>query len=118
MKYLGQLCIILLVCFLGEMLHMLIPLPVPAGIYGMVLLLLGLMTGVIRLSSVRETGRFLIDIMPVFFIAPTVALLDMWGVIKPIFLPYVVIILVSTVAVMVVAGRVTQAIIQRGGETE
>lgn len=118
MKYMGQLCIILLVCFLGEVLHLLIPLPVPAGIYGMVLLFLGLMTGIIRLSSVRETGRFLIDIMPVFFIAPTVALIDMWGVIQPIFLPYAVIIAVSTVAVMVTAGRVTQAIIHRGGKAE
>ena len=39
MKYLRQFCIILLVSALGEGLHILLPLPVPASVYGLVLML-------------------------------------------------------------------------------
>ena len=39
MKYLRQFCIILLFSFLGEGLHIILPLPVPASVYGLVLML-------------------------------------------------------------------------------
>ena len=76
MRYLKQFTIILFVSFLGETLHYLIPLPVPASIYGLLLMLAALCTGVIKLASVREAGKFLIDIMPVMFIPAAVGLLD------------------------------------------
>ena len=38
MKYIRQFGIILLITFIGEIMHELIPIPVPAGIYGIVLL--------------------------------------------------------------------------------
>ncbi len=114
MRYLKQFTIILFVSFLGELLHWLIPLPVPASIYGLLLMLGALCTGVIKLSSVRESGKFLIDIMPVMFIPASVGLLDSWGVLKPIWLPVAVITFVSTVVVMAVSGLVAQAVIRRG----
>ena len=64
MKYFKQFGIILTVSFLGELLHALIPLPVPASIYGLVLMLAALITGLIPLDRVREAGSFLIEIMP------------------------------------------------------
>ena len=45
MKYLRQFGLILLFSFLGEALRALIPLPVPASIYGMALLFLALAAG-------------------------------------------------------------------------
>ena len=60
MKYFKQFGIILTVSFLGELLHALIPLPVPASIYGLVLMLAALITGLIPLDRVREAGSFLI----------------------------------------------------------
>lgn len=121
MRYLKQFTIILFVSFLGELLHWLIPLPVPASIYGLVLMLAALCTGIIKLAAVRETGKFLIDIMPVMFIPAAVGLLDSWGVLKPVWLPVLVITLVSTVVVMAVSGLVAQLVIRRGrkaGETK
>ena len=44
MKYIFQFARILVFCLLGELLHFLLPLPVPASIYGLVLLLLALKT--------------------------------------------------------------------------
>ena len=75
MKYLRQFLIILFVSFLGEVLNYLIPLPIPASIYGILLMFLALELHIIPLSAVRETGRFLIEIMPVMFIPAAVGLL-------------------------------------------
>lgn len=76
MKYLRQFCIILLISFLGELLHILIPLPIPASVYGLVLMLTALCTGILKLTQVRETADFLIEIMPVMFIPAAVGLLE------------------------------------------
>ncbi len=117
MRYLKQFTIILLISFLGEVLHYIIPLLIPASIYGLVLLLLALCTGVVKLSSVRETGKFLVDIMPVMFIPAAVGLLESWGILKPVWLPVAVITVVSTVVVMAVSGLVSQ-LVMRGEKEE
>lgn len=114
MKFIKQFSIILGITFLGELLHLLIPLPVPASIYGLVLLLVLLITGAVRLEQVREASLFLIEIMPVMFLPAAVGLLNSWGVLQPILLPVSVITAVTTVAVMAVSGRTTQFVIRRG----
>lgn len=117
MKYMKQFGIILAISFSGEICHFLIPLPVPSSIYGLAILFTGLFLGVIRLDSVKETGRFLIEIMPLMFIPAAVGLLESWGLLKPICIPVVGITLVTTIIVMVVTGKVTQFVIKRGNET-
>lgn len=114
MKYLKQFLIILVISFAGEVLKALLPLPVPASIYGMVLLFACLATGVIRLEAVREAGKFLIEIMPVMFIPAGVGLMSSWGVLKPMILPVGVVTVAVLVAVMAVTGRVAQRVIWRG----
>ena len=113
MKYLKQFAVILTMTFLGEVLHLLLPLPVPASIYGMVLLLISLMTGIIKLEQVRETGTFLIEIMPIMFIPAGVGLLDSWRSLRPILIPVLVITVVSTIFVMGISGKVTQFVIRK-----
>ena len=113
MLYLRQFCIILFVSFLGELLHVMIPLPIPASVYGLVLMLLALCTGIIKLNQVKETAGFLIEIMPVMFIPAAVGLLDAWPVLKPVCLPVILITLITTVIVMAVTGQVTQRMILR-----
>ena len=49
MKYIKQFILILAISFAGELRKYLLPLPVPASIYGMVLMFLALLTGVIKL---------------------------------------------------------------------
>lgn len=118
MKYLRQFAVILLISFLGEVLHKLLPLPVPASIYGLALLFAALASGALPLSAVRETGLFLVEIMPVMFIPAAVGLLESWGVLQPVLLPFAVITVVSTLLVMAAAGRVTQAVMRRSGKRE
>lgn len=113
MKFLRQFGIILFVSFLGEMLHILIPLPIPASVYGLILMLLALCTRIIKLTQVKETADFLIEIMPVMFIPAAVGLLDSWSALQPIWLPVVVITILTTIIVMAVTGQVTQRMIRR-----
>lgn len=112
MKYVRQFCIILLVSFLGEVLYELLPFPIPASVYGLVLMLGALMSGILKTGQVKETAAFLVEIMPVMFIPAGVGLMFSWGVLKPVFAPFAVITVLTTVIVMVVTGRVTQAVIR------
>lgn len=111
MKFLKQFSIILFISFLGEILHTLIPLPVPASVYGLVLMLAALVTGILKLGQVRETAAFLIEIMPVMFIPAGVGLMESWSSLQPVWLPVILITIVTTILVMAVTGRVTQGMI-------
>lgn len=112
MKYLKQFLLILVISFVGELLKCVLPLPVPASIYGMVLLFVGLATGIIKLNQVKDTGKFLIEIMPVMFIPAGVGLITSWETLKGVLVPVSIIMVVSLVTVMVISGRVSQRIIR------
>lgn len=113
MKYIKQFILILAISFVGELLKYLLPLPVPASIYGMVLMFVFLLTGVIKLEHVRETGKFLIEIMPLMFIPAGVGLMSSWSTLKPLLLPVAVITVVTIVTVMVASGHTAQFILKR-----
>ena len=115
MKFLKQFMVILLLSFLGEVLKMFIPLPIPASVYGLVLMLVCLMTGVLKTSQVKDAAFFLIEIMPVMFIPAAAGLIDSWKVLQPLLLPILVITVVITVFVMVITGKVAQMIAQKRG---
>lgn len=112
MKFLSQIALILLFSFLGELCHQLIPVPIPASIYGMVLLFLALALKIIPVRAVKDAGSFLTSLLPVLFVAPIVSLLDYWDVVKGDLLPIVIIVLASTVVVFAVAGLVTQLLMK------
>ena len=113
MRLLKQFMIILMITFLGEGLKYILPLPIPASIYGMVILFIGLMTGLIRLDDVKDVGKFLIEIMPLMFIPAGVGLIESWGTLKPVLLPVCVITVVAIVTVMVATGKLSQWMIRR-----
>ena len=114
MKYLKQFLIILLISFVGELLKYVLPLPIPASIYGMIILLVGLLTGWIALDAVKDVGKFLIEIMPVMFIPAGVGLMSSWGILKPLILPVSIITVVTIVTVMAATGKVSQWVIRKG----
>ena len=111
-KYLRQIVILLAFSFVGEGLSLLIPLPIPGSIYGIVLLFLALETKLVKLSSVKDVSEFLISFMPVMFIPAGVGLMSSWGALKPMLLPAVIAVTVVTVVVMAAAGRGAQSIMR------
>ena len=117
MKLLYQFGVILAVTFVGELLYALLPLPIPASIYGLIVMLICLGTKVVKLSQVKIAADFLIDIMPPMFIPAAVGLIVVWGDLQEILIPVVVITCLSTVIVMVCTGKVTQTLIRRKQKT-
>lgn len=119
MRYVGQFCIILLITFTGEALNALLPLPVPAGIYGMALMFLALWLKIVPLSAVEDTADFLVEIMPVMFIPAGVGLMSSWEALKQMLLPALIAVTLVTCIVMGASGRSAQGIIRlesrRGG---
>jgi len=113
MKYLKQIFWILLFTFLGELLEALIPMPIPAGIYGLLLLFAALCTRILPLSAVIDAGKYLISVMTILFLPATVGLMKSWSVLKPIWVPFLVICVVSTAIVMIGAGWITQLVLRR-----
>ena len=112
MKFIKQFGIILAISFIGELMNYLIPLPVPASIYGLVLMLLCLHFGIVHIDSVKDSGKFLIEIMPLMFIPAAVGLIESWKTIGSKIGTYLIITVLSTVFVMIVAGHTTQAFIR------
>lgn len=113
MKYLKQLLLILLITLLGEILKYLIPLSIPASIYGMIILFLCLMTGTVKLEDVKETGTFMIEIMPVMFIPAGVGLITSWKVLKTMLVPVCLVTFITLITVMVATGRISQSVIKK-----
>lgn len=113
MKFLIQFLIIIAFSFAGELLHFILPLPIPASIYGIILLFVALELKLIKVKDIRETSGFLIAVMPVMFIPAAVGLIDSWQAIASAWLQYIVVTVVSTFVVMGVSGWITQAVIRK-----
>lgn len=113
MNYIFQFLRILTFCFLGEILHALLPLPIPSSIYGLALLLLALKLGVVKLEQIKEAAGFLSGVFPLLFLPGAVGIMELGPVLARIWLPAALAIALVTVLVMAAAGRVTQAVIGR-----
>lgn len=109
MKYLTQFLRILAFTLAGELLQRLVPLPIPASVYGLVLLFGALNTGLVKLEEVKDAGGFLISILPILFVSPAVGILDNWEAIRGALIPILALTLLSTVLTFGIAGRATQA---------
>lgn len=109
MCYLYQFARIMGFCFLGEILHEVLPLPVPASIYGLILLLAALKTGIVRLEQVKEVGNFLTGIFPLLFVPAAVGVMELWGELGEMIIPILLAIVPVTILVLASAGRTTQS---------
>lgn len=114
MNYVIQFLVIIAFSFAGELMHYFIPLPIPASIYGIILLFLALEFKVVKVNDIREVSSFLIAAMPVMFIPAAVGLMSSWGIVKASLFQYLTVTVVSTFVVMAVSGLVTQSVIRRG----
>lgn len=115
MKYLTQFLIIMGFTLAGEALQRIIPLPIPASVYGLALLFLALCCRVVKLEQVKETGSFLSSILPILFVSPAVGIVEDWALIRNDLLAILLLLVSSTILVFGISGRVTQAMLKKGG---
>lgn len=118
MKYLFQFLIIVAISFMGELLHYFIALPIPASIYGIILLFAALQLSWIKVRQIREVSTWLIAIMPALFIPSAVGLVKSWDILSQSLVKYSVITFVSTLVVMGLTGLATQYVIRQSKNKE
>lgn len=118
MKYLSQFLIIMGFTLAGEALQRLIPLPIPASVWGLALLFAALCLKRVRLDQVRDVGGFLTSILPVLFVSPTVGIVEHWALIRPQLLSIALLLVASTVLTFGIAGGVTQRLSRKGGKVQ
>lgn len=114
MKYVFQFARIMGFCLAGELLRALLPLPIPASIYGLVLLVAALLTGLVKLEQVKQAADFLTGIFPLLFVPVVAGVMEIWDLIAGNLLPIAIAAVPVTWAVMAVAGMVTQKIMEVG----
>ena len=118
MKYIRQCAIIFGITLVGEWLNYALPLPVPAGVYGLFLLLFLLCGGVVKLEQVELTGNFLLDTMSLMFVPAAVGLMESYREVQSVLVPIVITCILSTVVVMVVTGKVAEFMLKRGKKSD
>ncbi len=116
MKYLTQFLTILGFSLVGEVLQRIVPLPIPASVYGLLLLFLALCTGLVKLAQVKETAGFLSSILPLLFVSPAVGIVEDWALIREDLAAILLVLLASTALTFGISGRVAQAFLKKGGE--
>ena len=100
----------------GEALQRLVPLPIPASVYGLALLFAALCLKLVKVEQVKEVGGFLASILPILFVSPTVGIVEHWAVIRPQLLPIALLLVASTVLTFGISGSITQALSRKGGK--
>lgn len=113
MKLIREVLWIIFFTFVGEILNASLPLPVPAGVYGLILMLIFLMRGIIRLDEVEQAGNFLLETMSIMFLPAAVGIMTVSKLLLPVLFPYMVIILFSTFLVMAVTGLSAEFILRK-----
>lgn len=107
-KYIFQFARITAFCLAGEVLAVVLPLPIPASVYGLLLMVAALKTGLLRLDQVRETGLFLTGIFPLLFVPAAAGVMELGSQLINLLLPAVLAIVPITALVMAVTGMVAQ----------
>jgi holin-like protein len=119
MKYLSQFLIIMGFTFAGEALQRLIPVAIPASVWGLALLFLALCLKIVKVEQVKDVGGFLSSLLPVLFVGPTVGIVDHWALIKPQLLAIALLLLASTTLTFGISGGITQVLSgKRGGNRD
>lgn len=106
----------MIISFMGEILNWAIPMPVPASVYGIIILFAALSCGALSLDKIEETADFLLKVMPLMFIPAGAGLMCVWEDMRSDILPIVLIVIVSTAATMIVTGGVAQYFVKNKKE--
>lgn len=97
MRFLKQILIIFLICFAGDIIAYVLPIPFPGSVIAMLLTFLLLCAGIVRKKDIDGVGSFLLDNMSLMFVPPTVSIIGYLDVLGDVFVPFLLICLITTV---------------------
>lgn len=118
MRFIYQFMIIGCITFLGELCNLLLPLPVPGSVYGMVLMFVALVTGLVKEEQIKETADFLLITMPIMFVGPSVGVMENYADLSSHLFVFAIVVLVTTFFIMALTGLISQILLNRGSKDE
>lgn len=80
MKIICQIGVIFAVCWFSQLIEAALPVPFPASVIGMLLLLALLATGLLKIEHIREKADFLLANMAFFFLPAGVSVINYFDV--------------------------------------
>ncbi|MGI5957931.1 MAG: CidA/LrgA family protein [Massiliimalia sp.] len=97
MKIVLQVAIVFGVCWIGNIISALLPIPFPGSVISMILLFILLLCKVVKVEHIQEKANFMLKNMAMFFIPAGVGIMEQYSAVKGAVLPLLTICLVSTV---------------------
>ncbi len=108
---LREFMLIFTINYVGILLSKILHLPLPGTIVSLLLLFLMLQFKVLKLEKIENAGNFLLLNMTIFFMPPTVKIIDSYELLEKDLFKIIVIIIVSTFLTMGITGKVVQLMI-------
>src|SRR5699024_8013754 len=91
---------------------------IPGSVLGLLLLFILLTTKVIKVTWIEEGARFFVNHLVLFFIPPTVGIMNYFNVFTGKGLMLIFITVISTILVIGISGKVTQLVDKRKAVNE
>lgn len=110
---LREFLLIFVINYIGVIIAQVFKLPIPGTILGMLLLFILLYTKVLKVSSIERAANFLLLNMTIFFLPPSVELLDTMYLLKNGTLKIVFLVIFSTLLTMVITAKTVEFLIKR-----
>lgn len=114
----GEIAIIFGICLFSEGVSALLPVPFPASVISMLLLLALLLSGGVKERHIGRTCRFFTGNMAFFFIPSCVSILEHTGTLAACLLPFLVIAILTTPLVYLTTGWTIQLMMALGRKRE
>ena len=108
---LREFMLIFTINYVGILLSKILHLPLPGTIASLLLLFLMLQFKVLKLEKIENAGNFLLLNMTIFFMPPTVKIIDSYELLEKDLFKIIVIIIVSTFLTRGITGKVVQLMI-------
>lgn len=97
MKIFRQIIIIFILCCLGDIISLFLPIPFPGSVIALILLFLCLLSGIIKQEQIELLSEFLLKNMTLLFIPSTVSIIAYIDVFKGILWQFIFICCITTV---------------------
>lgn len=118
MKIIKQLLLIFIILQMGVFTSNFIKsiILIPGSIIGMLILFILLMTNVINIDFLEQTSSFFLKHMGFFFIPLGVSLLRSLDILRETWIQLTIVLIISNIIVMFVAGKITEIFINKSNE--
>ncbi len=113
LKLLRELCIILIISFIGNVINKVLKLSIPGNVIGIFILLAILCLGVIKVEDIEHVSSFLLKNLAFFFVPAAVQLMTCFKTISKVVFPILAVLVISSIIVIVVTALTVRIIKKR-----